>query len=75
MSESDRPSTAATDSRLIQDDLGNTWVVREVEQFAYDRRSRSLVFMTDGVMRRVRNYPPDWRNWSDEDLLAVSKRS
>lgn len=42
---------------------------------AYDRRGPSLVFETDGVMRRVRAYPPDWRTLPDRDLLALSENS
>jgi hypothetical protein len=47
--------------------------VREVLGSAYDRRDgRLLVFMSDDIMRRVRNYPSDWHMWADEDLYRLS---
>ena len=49
------------------------WRVYELEPASYDRRgSNTLVFETDGVMRRVRNYPADWRELSPDALLALS---
>jgi hypothetical protein len=49
------------------------WQVREVGPPAYDRRaSASLIFYTDEVMRRVRQFPPNWRELSDEELYALS---
>ena len=40
---------------------------------AFDRRSgMSLVFSSEGAMRRVRNYPADWMDLSDEELIALS---
>lgn len=53
---------------------GSMWRVFELVA-AYDRRGPSLVFETDGIMRRVRIYPPDWRTLSDRDLLALSENS
>lgn len=32
----------------------------------------ALVFETDGIARRVRNYPPGWRELSAEELYALS---
>jgi hypothetical protein len=50
------------------------WVVVEIRDRFYDRRdSRSLVFLSDGVMRRVRNYPPNWFDLADSDLLILSR--
>lgn len=47
---------------------------RVYEQVAtYDRRRRpDLVFESDGVIRRVRNYPTNWVELTDEELLDVS---
>jgi hypothetical protein len=47
---------------------------RVYEQVAtYDRRRRpDLVFESEGVIRRVRNYPPNWVDLTDEELLDVS---
>jgi hypothetical protein len=39
----------------------------------YDRRRRAdLVFESEDVIRRVRNYPTNWVDLSDDALLAVS---
>ena len=48
------------------------WRVYE-QVSVYDRRQApDLVFESDGVIRRVRNYPPNWKELSDAALLAVS---
>lgn len=40
--------------------------------YALDRRSgRSLVFESDGAVRRVRNYPEEWHTLSDEELARL----
>lgn len=31
-----------------------------------------LIFTTDGIARRVRHYPPDWRELSSQGLGALS---
>lgn len=52
------------------------WLVYELPPGSYDRRATpSLVFDSDGIVRRVREYPPDWRTLSDENLFALSWRS
>lgn len=52
---------------------GQPWLVYELPPLVFDRRtSPSLVFETDGAMRRVRNFPPHWRDLTDEDLFALS---
>ena len=49
------------------------WRVYELSPASYDRRgSNTLVFESDGVMRRIRNYPENWRSLSVEELLALS---
>jgi hypothetical protein len=49
------------------------WLVYELAPPPLDRRSSpSLVFESEGTVRRVRNYPADWRALSDEALFAVS---
>lgn len=59
-----------TARRIIVEDV--VWLVYELT-FSFDRRSTpSLIFENEQVMRRIRNYPPDWRNLSDEDLFALS---
>ena len=61
-------------ARTVQTDDGQ-WRVYELESGPYDRRSGcSLIFESDGVLRRVRDYPADWRALSDTDLMDVSWR-
>lgn len=41
----------------------------------YDRRAAAtLVFVSEGAMRRVRDFPPQWWDLSDDELLGVSWR-
>ena len=68
----DLSASAAGSIRFIRDDTHRTWTVRELVA-SYDRRQApSLVFSTDDVMRRVRDYPSNWRTLSDEELYALS---
>jgi hypothetical protein len=49
------------------------WLVYELPPRELDRRSgSSLVFESQDVMRRVRDYPSNWRSLSDEELAAIS---
>jgi hypothetical protein len=49
------------------------WLVYELPALPFDRRSTpSLVFESDSSVRRVRNYPADWRTLGDDDLFALS---
>ena len=57
--------------RVIQTEETEWRVYEQVA--AYDRRRRpDLVFESDGVIRRVRNYPPNWVELTDGELLDVS---
>ena len=68
-----RAEGLATGRTIYSDD--GQWHVYEVESGPYDRRSgRSLIFESDGVLRRVRDYPSDWRELSDAELMVVSWR-
>lgn len=52
---------------------GEIWTVREETRGQYDRRSRpDLVFESAAIVRRVRDYPDDWLQLSDAELMAVS---
>ena len=52
------------------------WRVYELGPASYDRRgSNTLVFESDGVMRRVRSFPANWRTLSIAELLALSWQS
>ena len=49
------------------------WLVYELPASTLDRRSApTLVFESEYLMRRLRNYPSDWRELPDDELLAVS---
>jgi hypothetical protein len=75
----DRPyrsarARAIASARTIRTDDGQ-WRVYELESGPYDRRSgRSLIFESDGVLRRVRVYPENWRELSDAELMETSWR-
>ena len=59
--------------RTFIDAEGARWVVYEQSFADYDRRSgMSLIFSSESVVRRVRNYPANWHELSDEELLALS---
>jgi len=52
---------------------GVVWLVYELPPMPFDRRrSPSLVFECDTAVRRVRNFPDNWRALSDGDLFALS---
>lgn len=73
--ESESTSTHASSgfTRTIVDALGRVWFVREMPAPSYDRRgARTLVFVTDEVMRRVREFPSDWQSLSDAELYELS---
>ena len=74
MTESDdtRSTRAAIPGeRCVTDTAGERWRVYELSGATYDRRS-SLVFEAEHVIRRLRNYPGDWRALSDEELMRLS---
>ena len=55
---------------------GVRWAVYELPYAPFDRRSgRTLVFETFDAVRRVRNYPSQWRDCSDSELIEISRRS
>ena len=52
---------------------GALWLVYELPPVTLDRRSSpSLVFESETAVRRVRDFPADWRKLSDDDLFALS---
>jgi hypothetical protein len=52
---------------------GIEWRVYELPAGLYDRRdSPSLVFEASDAFRRIRGFPTNWRELSDEALYAVS---
>ena len=49
------------------------WLVYELPPMPLDRRSTpSLVFESECAMRRVRDFPVNWRMLSDAELFALS---
>jgi hypothetical protein len=55
---------------------GVHWHAYERQVDDYDRRSgMSLIFASEAAVRRVRNFPADWRTLSDAELLALSWKS
>jgi hypothetical protein len=54
---------------------GQRWIVREVAAPQFDRRGGPhLVFWGDTVMRRLRVFPANWVELSDDDLYALTER-
>jgi hypothetical protein len=50
---------------------GYTWTVYE-QRLPYERSWRTLVFMSDRVVRRVKHFPPNWFELSDSALAEIS---
>lgn len=61
------------ESRVVVDPDGEQWCVYELSGASYDRRA-SLVFESATAVRRVRNYPSDWRLLPSGALLELSWR-
>jgi hypothetical protein len=60
------------DSRMIQGG-GTHWMVREAAWGGPGGRGQTcLIFENDAVVRRVREFPADWRTCSDEALYSLS---
>jgi hypothetical protein len=64
-------------AREFRDASGRQWRVFEVpEQGTAERRwPPSLVFESDAAIRRVRDFPTNWRALSDAELDALSWRT
>lgn len=63
---------ARDESRRLEVD-GELWLVYELGP-PYDRRGPSLVFESVNLIRRVRNFPSNWRDLSDSDLVMVKNQ-
>lgn len=60
-----------TARQLIADDA--IWLVYELTPLPFDRRNTpSLIFESDQSVRRVRNFPANWRELADPELWALS---
>lgn len=64
----------AVPARVVRDEEGQEWVVREFIRARAGREDRSLLFDCGVAIRRVRDFPLDWQTLSDEALLRVSQR-
>ena len=63
---------ARSDGRRLLAD-GEDWTVYELPAQPFDRRtSPVLVFESENIVRRVRNFPSRWRELTDVDLYALS---
>ncbi|MEO5816117.1 MAG: hypothetical protein ABIT20_12645 [Gemmatimonadaceae bacterium] len=70
------PDNEVPSSRTFLDIEGAQWRVYEQAFSDYDRRSgMSLIFASEGAVRRVRDFPPDWIQLSNDELLALSWKS
>ena len=55
------------------DSAGVSWHVREVSRVTTDlRQTTTLVFESNMMFRRVRDFPLNWRELSDRELEALS---
>jgi hypothetical protein len=52
--------------------LGGDCEVYEMQSRRTDALARCLVFNTQGLVRRLMRYPPDWRSMREEELRALS---
>ena len=60
-------------SRNVVDSDGAHWRVYEQAFGDYDRRSgRSLIFNSEFAVRRVRDFPDNWLELSDAELIELS---
>jgi hypothetical protein len=68
-------ATGAANALVITVDH-EQWRIYELLPASYDRRGgNTLVFETEGVIRRVRNYPDNWRELPPAELFALSWRA
>jgi hypothetical protein len=60
-------------SRSFVDEDGAHWTVYEQAFGDYDRRSSSsLIFSSEFAVRRVRNFPANWLELSERELIELS---
>ena len=69
-------SAAASDGlpeRVFADGEGVKWRAFERPFSDYDRRTGvSLIFASESAVRRVRDYPSNWRALTDKELETLS---
>ena len=72
-----RQKSKSTRSSRFVDSTGRRWEVRELpgSAGAPSPRAPSLVFETEGLIRRVRRYPANWLELAPGELEALSWRT
>jgi hypothetical protein len=60
--------------RVVVDGSSEQWDVYELPANGAPHDRPSLVFESPEAVRRVRDFPTDWRRLSDAELYAVSWR-
>ena len=66
-------SNIAKITRSFVDADSVRWQVYEKEFSSFDRRSgSSLIFASEGAVRRVRGFPANWHTLSDAELAELS---
>jgi hypothetical protein len=58
--------------RVYRTSDGARWTVRTYRCDDADHDDRCLIFECDGVFRRIRHYPDNWPDLSEEALEALS---
>lgn len=76
MEEVGEPEAARSGAttRVIRDEEGQSWIVREFVRQRNGAEDRSLLFDCGMAIRRVRDFPDAWHELPDADLLEVSRR-
>jgi hypothetical protein len=66
-----RHALRRTARQIVFDDV--PWLVYLLPPALYDRCPiASLIFENETTMRRVRNFPANWRALGDDELFAIS---
>ena len=61
------------DARRLSVD-GVSWLVYGLSS-VFDRRGPSLLFESEFAIRRLRDYPPHWRELTEADLARVMENA
>ena len=60
-------------TRVIVDDGGRIWTVEQLRAGPTDPiQKASLLFTTENLMRRIRQFPDNWHSLADPELYALS---
>lgn len=64
-----------TAMKVLQRKSQGVVLVYELEPMVVNAGPRLLVFETVKATKQTEEFPDDWRRLSDDDLIAISKRS